>query len=266
MQPIEINALLGIDCSQKDQSDAVYSSFLELPFAFEYDYASYLATLPSFDTAIPIATVREDAVTTTVLFDGHSSRGSMSEGGFWGSSVDELFSFVDAYSPPAAIEDRTPTISLVSTSSQIAPVASFPPSSASESDDDDVQVDIVATSPATTSSATEPKFSDFIFEKKLGQGAFGTVFRALHRPSGARVALKMISRALPTGKNGQSLSDEDKERYAAIQSESILHEFFGHYRSLGKSGILQLEAAFYNTNFFCLVTVSQSHPALYSRY
>lgn len=122
--------------------------------------------------------------------------------------------------------------------------------------------------------ASKPTRGDFSLIKRLGSGAYGTVYLAQHNPSGVRVALKAISK-VPRGKDGRSceLSEEALEkRVHGIRGKAsldlldcTLDEFFALLRLRGEKTMLQIHAAFHDLRYWYIATVSQSwNNALYS--
>ncbi|KAJ3478802.1 hypothetical protein NLI96_g9509 [Meripilus lineatus] len=111
--------------------------------------------------------------------------------------------------------------------------------------------------------ASKPTRGDFSLIKRLGSGAYGTVYLAQHNPSGVRVALKAISK-VPRGKDGRSceLSEEALEkRVHGIRGKAsldlldcTLDEFFALLRLRGEKTMLQIHAAFHDLRYWYIAT------------
>ena len=123
------------------------------------------------------------------------------------------------------------------------------------------------TTVATPGVIAKPTLHDFVLIKRLGDGAFGSVFLARHKPSGARVALKAISKVPRSkiGKGNLEWSEDvllDRARrpeggrtfgitYSALAESCALH------RARGEKNILQIQAAFHDFRYYYIATVSQ---------
>ncbi|KAJ3485979.1 hypothetical protein NLI96_g4563 [Meripilus lineatus] len=245
MQSGELNALLGFKCSRKEQSDYNLSDFSELPFASEYDFASYLASLPSPVLPTPVE--------STVVVDNFTIVSDIP----LGAPAEEVITFVDSCGTlwegedsgtPAVPADITPSGDSFDSDASISWQLVCVTGNASTT--------VAPSSPPTSVAA--PKLEDFVLEKKLGQGAFGTVFSAIHRRTGVRIALKAIPKAPLFGSDGRLFDSSDFRHRASIQLRSARDEFFALYRTLGQDRVLQLEAAFQNSGYFFLGTTL--HP------
>lgn len=287
MKPIEINALLGIECDQPDESDetlvlsngvgedlddheSVSICFSELPFADEYDFIAFsrshssstLAAVPSYGGAEghleSAGAVSADSIADTLWFWD-----SLSHDVFSDAAPIEEFASVDTYDSVSDSGDEdTGFTSMIPFTSPSSSAPSF--SSVSDIEGDNVHAHlsstnsttIMTTAPRTLNSTITPNLSDFTLMEQLGKGAFGTVFLAHHRPSGVRVALKAISKELPSKVNGKSLGDVTRARAAPLIEEAVTKEFFALIRTQGEKSILQIQAAFHDPSYFYLATVS----------
>lgn len=136
---------------------------------------------------------------------------------------------------------------------------------------------------ATSTLAAAPNLRDFSVIKKVGAGSFGTVFLARHKPSSARVALKVIAKNPPRGedtttahsKASSRKSKKNKEKECSTGAleeklrmevpagdktwevtESTLEEYFALRRLQGEERVLQIYAAFHDLRYYYIATVS----------
>lgn len=121
----------------------------------------------------------------------------------------------------------------------------------------------------STNTSGNPVLEDFALIKRLGAGAFGTIFLANHKPSGVRVALKAISK-VPRDDNGHSRRLDIKELEQREQSDpgfetlnvenSTWDEFCTLQRVRGEDMILQIYAAFHDLRYYYIASVSSILP------
>lgn len=125
----------------------------------------------------------------------------------------------------------------------------------------------VPSSPTVAPASTPqvPTLHDFSLSKVVGSGTFGTVYLARHRPSGARVALKVIpkypvdDRRSDKGWGSEILEKKLKRAQGDATwgiTQSTLEEYFALHRLKDEERVLQILAAFHDLRYYYLATVS----------
>ncbi len=133
-------------------------------------------------------------------------------------------------------------------------------------------------SPTTTpvQTAADPRLQDFALIKRLGAGAFGTVYLAQHKRSGLHVALKAISK-VPESKDDTHRTPKKLEERAARRTSEIGLESAGLrvsaqaevtalLRAQQLDSVLCILASFHDLGRYYIATVSVlAFPPFYSR-
>lgn len=293
MKPIEINALLGIECGRGESDNtlaisnvivadpldctSISDDFFELPFSTEFGSISPSSSVSSGNgDALSLDVPQGDdeiaaTVATAPVADSSWLWDTTSGNGFPESASNPGFASIGSYESISNVGDGD-TVSVITATSQSSFTASC--SSFSDIHDDDVHMDTTpatptildalrASPPRTTSPATTPNLSDFTLLEQLGKGAFGTVFLANHRPSGVRVALKAISKAPSRKASGRYLGDTEYEQATGFLRDAVLQEFFAFHRTRDEKMVLQIQAAFHDPSYFYIATVSFSLLQVY---